>query len=206
MFAIDKPTFVKMQKFTPRVEKHGKEEVSAVTLRLALACEAEFLETVSPGARDTLFKAIEGQEQLPGVPVSTPLRRCRAVTQMDLALKHEGYTLTIDRGIDAGDPIVITKCKVDCVSVRPQDHEAAWLLFNVGSSDVSEDEGGWLFGHQRQTISITLKPPVVTEGEPIDGTKGHPGADGQGSLIDPEEEGEDGEGDTPEGALAATQG
>lgn len=68
--------------------------------------------------------------------------------------------------------------------------------------DISEEEAGWLYGKMSRPLSITLTAPPKTEGEPIDGTTGHPGA-GDGALFDgPDDEDE---GDTPEEALAATQ-
>lgn len=212
MFELKIPTDVKLAKFTPRVEKHGKDEVSAATLRLMLQREAAQLDDVAPGLRDMLFKAVEGQEQLPGMPPSTPLMRCNAAQTLQLKVSAEGWTIKIDRGIDESDPMVISGCKVDAVVVDNIGDEAAIVSFNVGSNDISEEEAGWLFGHQRRMLRVQLLAPEAKP-EAIDGSteafkKDYPEA---GDMFaaehggkGPEDEGgeEDGSGN-PDGAPGA---
>lgn len=205
MFEITPQTAATLKTLTPRTEKHGEDDVSAVSLGLSITGPNTLLDALQPGLRDALYKAKDDEPLLPGIEATTPLLRSAGIESLKLTPKFEGWTLRIDARADEDDPIVLGACKVDKFVVVPKQGGSIELTFRVGTSDIDESEAGWLFGHLSQELWITLTAPPKTEGEPIDGTTGHPGADGQGSLIDPEEEGDDGEGDTPEEALAATQ-
>lgn len=197
MFQLTTPTEVKLCSMTPRTEKHGDDDVSAVSLGLRIVAPNTLLDIVQPGLRDALYKAVEGQEQLPGVEPTTPLLRARGIEAVKLAACFEGWTLAIDRGIDESDPIKLGGSKIDKFVVEPKEGGSIELTFRVGSSDIDEGEAGWLFGHLGQQIVVTIAAPEVKR-EAIDGTVGHPGAAGgderQGDLL------------TPEDALAGTVG
>lgn len=204
MFQITTPTAATLKSVTPRTEKHGDDDVVAVSLGLKITGPNTLLDTVQPGLLDTLYTAPEGQESLPGVVEAKPLLRTTGIEGVDLKACFEGWTLKIDAGLDGDtDPIALGGSKVDKFLVVPSQGGTVDLHFRVGSSDISADEIGWVCAHLRQEITITLTAPVKTEGEPIDGTVGHPGAsECQGDLLDDEDD----DADTPEGALAATQG
>lgn len=189
MFELTTPTNALLKTFSPRVEKHGEDEVSAATLGLRIIGANTLLDLLQPGLRTMLYTAPEGQESLPGVEPSTPLLRAKGVESVKLAACFEGWTLKIDHGIDERDPFVIGGSKVDKFVVVPKEGGTVEIDLRVGSSDIDESEAGWLYGRQRQDISITLHAPKAPAAA-IDGSTeafkaDHPGAaDGQADLLD----------------------
>ncbi len=169
MFELTTATEALLKTFTPRTEKHGDDEVSAASLGLKITGPNTLLDIVQPGVRDMLYKAAESQDQLPGVDPHTPLLRAKGVETVKLAACFEGWTLKIDHGLDGGDPFVIGSSKVDKFVVTPHEGGSVEIDFRVGSSDIDETEAGWLYGHQKHDITITLHAPVKPA-DAIDGT------------------------------------
>lgn len=169
MFELTTATEALLKTFTPRTERHGDDEVSAASLGLKITGPNTLLDIVQPGVRDMLYKAAESQDQLPGVDPHTPLLRAKGVETVKLAACFEGWTLKIDHGADAGDPFVIGGSRVDKFVVTPHEGGSVEIDFRVGSSDIDETEAGWLYGHQKHDITITLHAPEKPV-EAIDGT------------------------------------
>ena len=197
-------TPAKLTSVTPRTEKHGDADVFAISLGIKLTGANTLLDKLSPTLRHALYKAVEGQDQLPGVEPSTPLLRTRGMEEIKLAGTFEGWTVAIDHGIDESDPIKLGGSKVDKLRVVPHEGGSVDLMFRVGSSDIDATEAGLLCSHLAQDIEITLVAPVPVADKPvIDGTVGHPGAAaaaaGQASAEDLFAAGSDpGEGDPDE--------
>lgn len=180
MFEILTATDVTLRTLTPRTEKHGDDEVSAMSLGLTITAPNTLLDALQPGLRTMLYTAVEGQEQLPGVEPATPLLRAKGVESVHLAACLEGWTLKVDQGIDEDNPIELGGSKVDKFVVHPHEGGSVDLTFRVGTSDIDESEAGWLFGRLRQIISVTLHAPKQ-RAPAIDGTteafrRDHPGA------------------------------
>ena len=169
MFELSTPTEALLKTFTPRTEKHGDDEVSAASLGLKIIGPNTLLDIVQPGVRDMLYKASESQDQLPGVDPHTPLLRAKGVETVKLAACFDGWTLKIDHGLDGGDPFVIGGSRVDKFVVTPHEGGSVEIDFRVGSSDIDETEAGWLYGHQKHDITITLHAPEKPV-DAIDGT------------------------------------
>jgi len=204
MFQITTPTEVKLCSMTPRTEKHGDEDVSAVSLSLRVTGPNTMLDILQPGLRDALYKPVEGQEQLPGVEPSTPLLRSRGIESVKLTACFEGWTLAIDQGIDESDPIKLGGSKIDKFVVEPRDGGSIELTFRVGSSDIDETEAGWLFGHLGQPIVVTIAAPEAKPAA-IDGSTeafqaDHPDASDLFAAEHGGEAGEVSEGASDEGA------
>lgn len=176
-FEIPTPTAAKLNTVTPRKEMHGDEPVSAVSLGLSITGPNTLLDHLDGGKlRNALYMAVPDQEQLPGVEPATPLLRARGIEVVSLNGSLEGWTVGFEHGIDEGSAIVLGSSKVDKFRVKPMEGGSVELLFRVGTSDISEEEAGALFGKLGQEVMISLKAPVKAEGEAIDGTVGHPGA------------------------------
>lgn len=190
MFELTQPTKALLKTFTPRTEKHGDDEVSAASLGLRITGANTLLDILQPGLRDMLYKAVEGQEQLPGMPPNTPLLRAKGVESVKLGACFEGWTLRIDHGMDGDDPFVIGGAKCDRYVITPHEGGSVDIDFRVGSSDIDETEAGWLYGRQKQDITITLhapeKPAGVIDGSTEAFERDHPGASGQADLLDTE--------------------
>lgn len=188
MFKIETFTEATLRSITNRVEKHGDDEKPAVSLGIELVAENTLLDAIDPTLREAMFKAKpDAEPELPGMPPSTPILRCNSIERVTLPTKHEGWTLTVDDGIDDTDSMAFGGCKVDKFSVEPQQGGSIVLRFRVGTSDVDAERLGWLGMHNGESIWLKLTPPEKPQ-EAIDGTVGHPAlaGDGQSELLDPE--------------------
>lgn len=177
------PTAATLTSVTPRTEVHGDDRVFAISLGIKITGPNTLLDKLAPALRATLYKPVEDQDLLPGIEESTPLLRCRNIEQLTIAAAFEGWTLTVDHGIDESDPITLGGCKVDKFKVCPKEGGSVDLLFRVGSSDIDATEAGLLCSHLSQEISITLTAPARAEAS-IDGSveafqRDHPDAGGQ---------------------------
>lgn len=173
----------KLRSFTARVEKHGDEDAPAISLGFTITGANTLLDLIDPNIRRALYKAVEGQDQLPGVEPATPLLVCSGFTACALSACYEGWMLSVDHGIDEDDPIVLGNCKVDAFKVEPAEGGSVDLQFRVGSSAVSREDAGLLWEKQRQEVRITLTAPKP-KAEAIDGTVGHPALAGGGDEPD----------------------
>lgn len=179
-FQLTTPTAALLNSVTPRKEIHGDEPVSAISLGLSITGANTLLDHLDGGKlRNALYMAVPDQEPLPGVEPSTPLLRARGIEEVKCAGTLEGWTLTVENGIDDTSAIVLGGAKIDKFRVKPVEGGSVTLLFRVGTSDISEDEAGALFGRLGQEIMIRITAPVIADRLPdnatIDGTTGHPG-------------------------------
>lgn len=185
MFQLTDYTDAHVASITNRVEKHGDDEKPAVSLGLEITTANTVLDAIDPTLREAMFKAKPDYEpELPGVAQSTPVLRCNSIERVTLPTKHEGWTLAIDAGIQ-GDvaPMQFGGVKVDKLSVEPKQGGSIVLRMRLGTSDVDAERMGWLGMHNGETIAIKLTAPAAKP-EPIDGTKGHPGASGGGATAE----------------------
>lgn len=176
---------------TPRTEVHGEDRVFAISLGFKLSGPNTLLDRLSPKLRPMLYRAEEGQEDLPGIEATMPHLRMTGIEQMSFAGQLIGWTLTVDYGI--GEPMKIGDAKVDKFRVVPHHDGIVDILFRVGSSDIDATEAGQLCSQLSQEITISLAAPVRQEA-PIDGTvaafnRDHP------DLVDQAGEDADSEGD-----------
>lgn len=157
----------KLSSVTPRTERHGDDEVFAISLGFKLTTANTILDRLNPTLRDALYKAVEGQEVLPGVDATTPLLRTRAIDSLSLGACFEGWTLTIPHGIDEDQPIKIGNARVDKFKVTPHEGGSVDLTFRVGSNDIDATEAGLLCAKLGQEVDISLTAPVIATGAPV---------------------------------------
>ncbi len=201
MFQITDTTEVTLATFTKREETHGDEKVAAVSVTLELTGANTLLDAIDPSIRQALYKAVEGQEQLPGIEPATPVLRCSSFEKHVLTAAHDGWTLCVDDGIDDTNPMVFGGCKVDKLVVEAKQGGRVVLRFRVGTSDLDAERFGklgMLHGHS-MWITLTAPKPAV---DAIDGSseafeRDHPDAGGlfaaehgQGGQPDAHEGGE----------------
>ena len=171
-----------LKSVTPRTESNGDDDVFAVSLGFKITAVNTILDRLAPALRDSLYKAVDGQEQLPGIDPSTPLLRVRGIESLTLAGTFEGWTLAVAHGIDEDEPITLGGAKVDKFKVAPHEGGSVDLSFRVSSSDIDATEAGLLCAKLSQSVSITLTAPVKMENQAIDGSVGafkadHPESD-----------------------------
>lgn len=209
MFQITEMTEAHVASVTNRTETHGDEKVPAVSIGLELTCANTILDQIDPSIRQALFKRAEGQEELPGIEPSTPVLSCHTFETVKLTTAHEGWTLSVDDGIDDTQPMSFGGCKVDKFTVEPKQGGSIVLRFRCGTSDIDAERLGQLGMHNGQSIWITLKAPEKKP-DAIDGTteafeRDHPDATDLFAAGDegPDEEGDD---DSEGGATDAQRG
>ena len=171
MFQLTEFTMATVQSVTNRVEKHGDEDVPAVTIKLSIEGPNTLLDAIDPQIRHALYKAKpEETPELPGVEPATPILRCNSFEKHTLTTAHDGWTLAVDNDIDDTQPMKFGGAKVDKFVVEAKQGGTIVLSFRVGTSDVDADRLGWLGMHNSESIWITLTPPPKPA-DAIDGTK-----------------------------------
>ena len=159
MFQITEFTEAHLSTFTKREETHGDEKVPAITVGLKIEAPNTLLDVIDPSIRHALYKAVDDQEQLPGVEPATPVLRCNSFEKHSLTTAHEGWTLCVDDGIDETEPMSFGGCKVDRFVVAAMQGGSIELSFRIGTSDVDADRLGKLGIRHGHAIWITLKAP-----------------------------------------------
>lgn len=185
MLQFLEPRDALMTTFTGRTEKHGDEWIPAVSFGFKITGANTLLDLLSPTLRTTLYAPVEGQEQLPGVEPTTPLLRSKEIDTIPLDTEYEGWTVTVEHGIDDESAIVLGDSRVKVHTVRLYEGGTVDIMGTVGSSDVDSREAGLLWSKQKRTVSLMLKAPEPLA-DPIDGTvaafnNDHPD---QASLLD----------------------
>jgi hypothetical protein len=193
MFELKTTTECELTSFTGRTQKSGRDDVPAVSFRLKISdAKNTLLDMLSPTIREVIYAPIEGQEQLPGVEVTTPVLRCREMKTWKSDTVHEGWKLFISRGIAEDGGLQMGSCKVDEFTFDLLDQGFVNCEFRISTADLDEEGAGMLWGRQKRKVFVQLHAPELpaagtTEatGAEIDGTRGHPGAaEGQASLLD----------------------
>lgn len=163
-FEFTEPTAAVLTSITPRTEKHGDDDVFAVSFGLKITGPNTLLDKLSPALRQALYKpADEDTEPLPGIEQATPLLRATGIELLTLKGALTGWTIEIDHGIDETDPIRLGDCKVDHFRVSPMQGGSVDLMFRVGSNDIDATEAGLLCSHLKQEISFRLIAPAAEE-------------------------------------------
>lgn len=177
MFSIPEYTEAHVASITTRVEKHGDDEKPAVSIGLNITTANTALDAIDPKLREALFKAAEDLPQLPGMEANTPVLRCNSIDRVTLPTKHEGWTLTIDAGLDDVDgAMVFAGVKADKFVVEPKQGGSIVLRLRLGTRDVDAQRLGWLGMHNGEAIWIKLTPPDAIDGTQAAFEADHPDA------------------------------
>lgn len=200
MFEVKTTTECELTSFTGRTQKSGRDDIPAVSFRLKINdAKNTILDMLSPTIREVIYAPVEGQEQLPGVEIVTPVLRCREMKTWKSDKVHEGWKLFIARGIAEGGGLQMGSCKLDEFTFDMHDQGFVDCEFRVSTADLDEEGAGMLWGRQKRKVFVQVHAPELpaagsTEatGAQIDGTVGHPGAAGQSSLLDDDGAADDG--------------
>lgn len=179
LFELPTNTECELTTFVGRTQKSGPDDVPAVTFRLKLAGVSNtLLDRFSKTIRHTIYKAVEGQENLPGVEDVTPLLQSKDLVHWAPETCLDGWTVYLARGISDGDALQMGGCKVDAFRFDFFEGGRMDVDFRVSTADVDEDGAGMLWGRQKRKVFVTIvAPEMPAEKAPaIDGSKGHPGA------------------------------
>lgn len=179
LFELPANTECELTTFVGRTQKSGPDDVPAVTFRLKLSGVSNtLLDRFSKTIRHTIYKAEEGQEQLPGVEDTTPLLQSKDLVHWQPETCLEGWTVWLARGISDGSALRMGTCKVDSFRFDFFEGGRMDVDFRVSTADVDEDGAGMLWGRQKRKVFVTVEAPELpaNDAQVIDGTKGHPGA------------------------------
>jgi len=170
MFELLTPTEGKMTSFTGRVQRHGDQEVPAVSFKVKFEkVPNTWLDRISPTLRHALFKAAEGQEQLPGMEDVTPFRRSKDINRINLDNVYEGWRITVEHGIDDESALVMGSVKVDDFVVDLYDTGHVDLEVRFGTADVDRHGAGLLWAKQKEKVHLLAQAPKPKE-DAIDGS------------------------------------
>lgn len=167
MFQILEMHEAHLASVTNRIEKHGEDDVPAVSLGFSLTSANTILDSIDPAIRASLYKAVDGQPDLPGVETSTPALRCNSFERHILPTKYEGWSLEVDDGIDETEPMVFGGTKVDKFQIEAKQGGSVVIRFRAGTSDVDAEKLGKLGMHVGQSIWIKLRAPEKQVEQPV---------------------------------------
>jgi len=161
LFRIDTATEARLNTFTARTEKHGTEDVAALTLGLSITGPNLLLDKVSETLRHAFYRVADDYtEALENIdPPTTVLRTKQLTGALPISVPEiKGGTLYIEYGI--GEDMVFGDVTLKSWKAECFEGGTVTLSFKASTSDVNEDEAGHLFGKQGQALMIRFEPPV----------------------------------------------
>lgn len=183
LFELPDNTECMLTTFVGRTQKSGPEDVPAVSFRLKMSSVSNILlDRFSKTIRHTVYRAVEGQEQLPGMEDTTPILQSKDLTQWTPDTCLEGWRVIVARGRGDDTALQMGSCKIDDFRFDFHDGGHMDVDFRIGTADVDEAGAGMLWGRQKRKVFVMIQAPEVPAASTttIDGSKGHPGlADSQ---------------------------
>lgn len=155
-----------------RREKHGKDRVPAVDVRLQLTGPNTLLDQLKgPELRAALYMAQRGAEppqqaEIDGVATATDTPNLRVDGLAPLHLEGEltGYTVVFDVGTGRKDSVVeLGSCKLNDWAVTALPGGSVILSWRVQSSGLDKRAYGELCMLIDAKVGVQLHPPVVTQ-------------------------------------------
>jgi hypothetical protein len=179
-FELEEMTTVEFTDVAPRKENHGEAKVQAIDVSCKWETTQDKLAMFGPRLLTALFysQALEaGQESVEGVPVHLPNL---TMPKLEMPLKWEldltGYTMHVDHGLGGDSNLVLANSKVNKLRITVKEGGTTIVQWMVQcNSDCNEKLVGKLCALEGCKVPIKLLAPLPGA-EPIDGSKGHPGA------------------------------
>jgi hypothetical protein len=169
LFEITEMTGALLVSITNRAEKHGDDEVPAVSLGLKITGPNTLLDLLSKDLRPALYHSPRNKT-VDGVTELAPTLRTKGFDYVALKVgPFEGWTLRVDHGIDEQDPVTFGGCKVDKFKVVPIEGGSIELSLRIGTSDISAESLGIVGMMIGQEIQFTLEAPKTETKTPADG-------------------------------------
>ena len=166
IFELPDATDCTLDTMTNRVEKHGDDDVPAVSFGLKCEAANTILDRISTTLRGAIYTKHNDQPQLDGIEAVTPNLRSKDIEVVTVAGCFAGWTLTVDHGINEHEPISFGGCKVDKFKVEPKEGGTVELSLRIGTSDIDAERLGIIGMKLGQNISIRLIAPENAERNP----------------------------------------
>lgn len=181
MFNLPNNTECVLTTFVGRTQKSGPDDVPAVTFRLKMAGVSNMLlDRFSPTIRHTVYKAVEGQEQLPGMEDATPILQSKDLTEWAPDTCLEGWRVIVARGVNDDTALQMGSVKIDDFRFSLFDGGHMDVDMRCSTADVDEAGAGMLWGRQKRKVFVMITAPEAPSAKPaIDGSvdafkKDHP--------------------------------
>jgi hypothetical protein len=181
LFSLPNNTECVLTTFVGRTQKSGPDDVPAVTFRLKMASVSNMLlDLFSKTIRHTVYRAVEGQEQLPGMEDTTPILQSKDLTEWSPDTCLEGWRVIVARGGNDDSALQMGSCKVDDFRFSFFDGGHMDVDFRISTADVDEAGAGMLWGRQKRNVFVMITAPEApTAKAAIDGSveafkKDHP--------------------------------
>ena len=173
LFSLPNNTECVLTTFVGRTQKSGPDDVPAVTFRLKMASVSNMLlDLFSKTIRHTVYRAVEGQEQLPGMEDTTPILQSKDLTDWAPDTCLEGWRVIVARGIGDDSALQMGSCKVDDFRFSFLDGGHMDVDFRISTADVDEAGAGMLWGRQKRKVFVMITAPEAPTAKPaIDGSK-----------------------------------
>lgn len=171
MFA-PKDTQATLAKLTTRTEKHGGEDVPAISLQLKINQPSKVLDLFHHKLRPTFFgKPSSGEQQaLPMEPGDE--ETALSIPQIEgfgWSEEYPGYALKIGTGLKESKPLVLKNCTLSKFQFHPINGGAVTVTVSVACGPTG-DQVAKLYEWQGQDLAITLTPPKsATDTTPAQG-------------------------------------
>jgi len=152
---------------TPHAEKHGDENVPAVSVRFIVAVPADVIDAIDSGLRKILFRKPSkdevSQEELPTMASNEGATKVRypKLGEQNWDEKFTGYTLTVGSGLTSTETEkVIEDVDLSKLKITPKDGGSVVLSFSCNMEADAELMGA--FGVMLQeTVELSIEPPSV---------------------------------------------
>jgi hypothetical protein len=157
----------KIRKVTPVTEKHGNEDVPAMSLSLMMALPAFVIDGLDKGLRRTMFrkpvKDEAPQHELEGVVSNDGMTKVLFphLAPHSWTEVFTGYTMLIGSGLTTTDSeMEIEDVKVSKIRIEPKDGGSIVLHLSA-HFEVDEKLAGALAVNEGKTIELSLIPPYI---------------------------------------------
>lgn len=172
LFSLPNNTECVLTTFVGRTQKSGPDDVPAVTFRLKMASVSNMLlDLFSKTIRHTVYRAVEGQEQLPGMEDTTPILQSKDLTDWAPDTCLEGWTVIVARGIGDDSALQMGSVKIDDFRFTFHDGGHMDADFRLSTADVDEAGAGMLWGRQKRKVFVMITAPEAPTAKPaIDGS------------------------------------
>lgn len=158
-------TKAKIRGVHPRVENHGDETQLACDIALELSLSNARLDMLHPGLRSCLYTREAGaesdnQELLPIDGDVLPHLRFPLLSTIPWGYEGAGYSFElVDDGLFGDDTIGLRDCKVNKITIEPEEGGTIKLRVRVQAAADSETIGA-LLDYIKHDVKVSLIPPT----------------------------------------------
>ena len=145
-----------LEALTCRTEKHGQDDVPAVTLKLSMSLPAAMLSFFSPTLEEHLFDKENIQKDIFGD--GARLRYPHIDYPLTLDYKMSGANISIEYGV--GTPMTYDDAVIDDFHITPMDGGTVVMVCKVGFRASPEHEAK-LYASQRRKLTWSVSPLEV---------------------------------------------